>query len=927
MIFTFSPTGGPVTPTTLYSFQNDANGSFPYSLVQGVDGKLYGTTQFGGGSGCGGFGCGTIFSLSIAGCLNADPSCLSTLYQFQGGVAGANVRKAQQPNARQPGPARIIHQCPPQHVCSVSEAGPGFLYNKALVQDSDGDLYGTTPPLDNSPGTVFRFSPTKTTLSTLYSFSTDGGTDGGGSYFGLFLGSDQNLYGLSGDVFFNVASPLGASTIFNALYTFTGGPDGGTPFAVMQASDGNLYGAAASGGSSSNCLATGCGTLFEFKNSPALAAPVQLSLSSSSSVVGAPVTLSWSVLNSFSATLQQCYAFVQGGSTGAGNWAGLQTGAVTNGVFVGSTSITPTAPGRYTYALTCGGQESGFATLTVPPLLITTPTLPHGLVGAMYSSALTASNGIPPYTWSVISGALPPGISLRSSTGLLFGIPNQIGTADFTVQVIDSEGTPATANANFALIVEGAGATLSTNLLTFQEAGGLTSVAQAVTLTNPGDLPLTVNSISVSGNFTETNNCGASVGAGTSCTISVTYQPTGPGTQAGVLTIVDNAGGSPQTVVLSGTETALQFVPIPPCRIVDTRNAVGPFGGPPLAPKQSRSFAVPESACGVPSTAAAYALNITVVPEGPLYFLSAWPTGQAQPNVSLLNSLDGRIKANATILPAGASGSISLYPDAETPTQLVIDISGYFLPATGASLQFFPITPCRVADTRNADGPFGGPALVGGQIRTFAVQESDCQVPAGAQAYSLNVTAIPDGPLGYLTIWPTGQAQPSVSTLNSPTGTVTANAAIVPAGSGGQVSLFVTDDANLVVDVNGYFAPPATGGTSLYTLAPCRVLDTRDYPFPPFPGTYTLSVQSSDCQVSTTAAAYVLNATVVPVGSLGYLSLWPAGASQPVVSTLNAEDGTITSNMAIVPTNNGAIDAYAPATTQLILDISSFFAP
>jgi hypothetical protein len=66
---------------------------------------------------------------------------------------------------------------------------------------------------------------------------------------------------------------------------------------------------------------------------------------------------------------------------------------------------------------------------------------------------------------------------------------------------------------------------------------------------------------------------------------------------------------------------------------------------------------------------------------------------------------------------------------------------------------------------------------------------------------------------------------------------------------------------------------------------------------------------------------------VVPVGSLGFLTLWPDGESQPVVSTLNAADGAITSNMAIVPTNNGKIDAYANGLTQLILDISSYFAP
>jgi hypothetical protein len=66
---------------------------------------------------------------------------------------------------------------------------------------------------------------------------------------------------------------------------------------------------------------------------------------------------------------------------------------------------------------------------------------------------------------------------------------------------------------------------------------------------------------------------------------------------------------------------------------------------------------------------------------------------------------------------------------------------------------------------------------------------------------------------------------------------------------------------------------------------------------------------------------------VIPVSSLGYLTLWPDGENQPVVSTLNAADGSITNNMAIVPSNNGKVDAYASGLTQLILDISSYFAP
>jgi hypothetical protein len=62
---------------------------------------------------------------------------------------------------------------------------------------------------------------------------------------------------------------------------------------------------------------------------------------------------------------------------------------------------------------------------------------------------------------------------------------------------------------------------------------------------------------------------------------------------------------------------------------------------------------------------------------------------------------------------------------------------------------------------------------------------------------------------------------------------------------------------------------------------------------------------------------------------LGYLTLWANLGSQPVVSTLNAVDGSITSNMALVPTSNGLVNAYGsgPGATYLILDISGYFAP
>lgn len=130
-----------------------------------------------------------------------------------------------------------------------------------------------------------------------------------------------------------------------------------------------------------------------------------------------------------------------------------------------------------------------------------------------------------------------------------------------------------------------------------------------------------------------------------------------------------------------------------------------------------------------------------------------------------------------------------------------------------AQMSFYPMTPCRVADTRTSQpftGAFGPPALIGGQSRDFPIPQSACAIPFNALAYSFNVTVIPSGFLGFLTAWPAGIPQPKVSTLNALQGQIVGNAAIVVAGTNGAVSLYASDPTDVVIDVNGYFALPSS---------------------------------------------------------------------------------------------------------------------
>ncbi len=128
-----------------------------------------------------------------------------------------------------------------------------------------------------------------------------------------------------------------------------------------------------------------------------------------------------------------------------------------------------------------------------------------------------------------------------------------------------------------------------------------------------------------------------------------------------------------------------------------------------------------------------------------------------------------------------------------------------------APLPFIGITPCRLVDTRDPTMPtgYGPPSLPqGGPPRSFTLT-GQCGIPAGAQAVSLNVTSVNPQGNGYLALFPQGGPQPAVSTLNFKNKTV-ANAAIVPLGTGGGLSVVAgVAGTDLLLDVNGYFAPTA----------------------------------------------------------------------------------------------------------------------
>jgi len=141
-------------------------------------------------------------------------------------------------------------------------------------------------------------------------------------------------------------------------------------------------------------------------------------------------------------------------------------------------------PGSTSISATINGI-SGSTNLTVPisPLIVTTSTLPSGKLNSSFSAMLQASGGTTPYSWSITSGSLPPGLSLNSGVGLISGTPTTTGTFSFTVLATDSSNPPQTSTKNFIVIVSATtGFTLwpGTTVPTLVDAGPDNSVELGV---------------------------------------------------------------------------------------------------------------------------------------------------------------------------------------------------------------------------------------------------------------------------------------------------------------------------------------------------------------------------------------------------------------------------------------------------------------
>jgi large repetitive protein len=601
----------------------------------------------------------------------------------------------------------------------------------------------------------------------------------------------------------------------------------------------------------------------------------------------------------------------------------------------GVISGTPTTAGSVNFsAQVLDSSDVPYTVKAAETIAISTPIAsleisgnpPAGTVGVAYVTSLNASGGTAPYSFSVISGSLPVGLTLAAATGVISGTPTIAGTSAFTAQVEDASGTKASASLNITISSAGGGQVLTLSPL----PGATVGVAYNSTIgVTGGTAPYTC--LQTGG----TLPAGLTLSA--SCVVSGT--PTTAGTSAFTVKATDSSspaitGTGPESITVSAAGSLA--LTSPPNGTVGTpySGAIGVAGG--IAPYSCVivSGTLPGgltlgSTClitGTPTTAGTSNLTVTAID-------SSTPIRTITGPVSL------------TILPSGLTLALATLPGATVgvPYSATIGVSGGTVPYS--CLQTGGTLPAGL--TLSAGCVVSGTPTTAG-TSTLQVKATDSSSPAEtvtgpesitvAAAGSLTITSPPSGTVGTPysgTIGVSGGISPYTCVLTAGTlpagltlgagcvitgtpttaGTTTVTVKATDTSSPiktttGPVSLTVNPSAltltlatlpgatvgvpySATIGVSGGTAPYAcsqVGGSlpaGLTLAASCVVSGT-----PTAAGTSTLQVKATDSSSPTETVTGPESITVAAAGSLTITSPPNATVGTPYSGAIGVSGGT-----------------------------------
>ncbi len=341
-------------------------------------------------------------------------------------------------------------------------------------------------------------------------------------------------------------------------------------------------------------------------------------------------------------------------------------------------------------------------------------------------------------------------------------------------------------------------------------------------------------------------------------------------------------------------------------------------------------------AVAVPADARAVALNITGVGPVAPGWATVWPCASPRPETSNLNFATGDVVANSVIAPVGPDGTVCFYSSAGT--DLLVDIAGWFPGGLGST--FVQMTPHRVVDTRTGIGAPAVPVAPASPLRIRLGGATVPQpgggsvtIPADASAVAINLTALRSSSAGFATVWPCASPQPLASHLNYTAGDTVPNTVVAPLDGNGELCVYVSAAADVLVDVAGWF-PAGAAGSGFEAAIPNRIVDTRGSDRVGSSTPLVVPIRGRAVQtaggpvtVPVTASAVAINLTIVgPLGA-GYATVWPCGAPRPEASNVNYVTGDVVANGVIAPIGqDGSICVYTYADAHVLIDVNGWFA-
>ena len=445
--------------------------------------------------------------------------------------------------------------------------------------------------------------------------------------------------------------------------------------------------------------------------------------------------------------------------------------------------------------------------------------------------------------------------------------------------------------------------------------------------------------------------------------ITITGGTSGIGNGTVSYTVAQNAGAlrtgsmtiASQTFTVTQAAGAggLQFYPLAhPIRLLDTRPGFSGCDAPqtPIPGNTSRTQTARRTCDGltIPLNAASITGNITTV-QSDGGFLTLYPSDAAQPVVANSNYNPNEILNNVFTVGLGnADGAFKIF--VTSTTHVVVDVTGYYAPPGAGGLYFHPLPkPVRLLETRlGFAGCFGSGTPLPGNTDTTQQARGLCEgltIPTAAQAIVGNATTVSPTGAGsqFMTLFPADASRPLAANSNYLPGQVMNAPFTVGLSATGAFKIYPTTQTDLVIDVLGYYSAEATdvnGAGLLFTPLPkpVRLLETRSGFTGCFaPGTPLLAGSTrtqpargvcDGVTIAATARGIVGNATVVNANG-GYLTFWPSDAAQPTVATSNFTAGQVLNRHFTVGlgAGDGAFNIFTQFQTDLVIDVSGYFAP